>query len=52
MQAAFYFPGAIAAVGSAYLFWRLRDTPQSVGLPPIEEYKNDFTEEELAHYLS
>ena len=21
---------------------RLRDTPQSVGLPPIEEYRNDY----------
>lgn len=43
-QAAFYFPGAIAMVGAVYLFWRLRDTPQSVGLPPIEEYKNDYPE--------
>ena len=50
-QAAFYFPGAMAVIGSAYLFLRLRDTPQSVGLPPIEEYKNDFTEEELVHGL-
>jgi OPA family glycerol-3-phosphate transporter-like MFS transporter len=25
-----------------YLIVRLRDTPQSVGLPPIEEYRNDF----------
>ncbi len=48
-QAAFYFPAAIALIGSGYLFWRLRDTPQSVGLPPIEEYKNDYTEEELKH---
>jgi MFS transporter, OPA family, glycerol-3-phosphate transporter len=48
-QAAFYFPGAVAAVGSVYLFLRLRDTPQSVGLPPIEEYKNDYTEQELKH---
>lgn len=48
-QAAFYFPAAIALIGSLYLFWRLRDTPQSVGLPPIEEYKNDYTEEELEH---
>lgn len=39
---AFYVPGALAAIGAAYLFWRLRDTPQSVGLPPIEEYKNDY----------
>jgi OPA family glycerol-3-phosphate transporter-like MFS transporter len=41
-QYAFYVPGALAAVGSVYLFWRLRDTPQSVGLPPIEEYRNDY----------
>ncbi len=45
-QAAFYVPGMIAVVGSMYLFWRLRDTPQSVGLPPIEEYKNDYSEDE------
>ncbi len=43
-QAAFYFPGTIALLGAAYLYWRLRDTPQSLGLPPIEEYKNDYTE--------
>lgn len=39
---AFYVPGAIAAVGALYLLWRLRDTPQSVGLPPIEEFRNDY----------
>lgn len=44
-QAAFYFPGTIAVVGSIYLFWRLRDTPQSVGLPRIEEYKADESNE-------
>ncbi|MDX9722486.1 MAG: MFS transporter [Myxococcota bacterium] len=43
-QAAFWFPGVLAALGAVYLFWRLRDTPQSVGLPPIEEYKNDYPE--------
>tara|TARA_B110000003_G_scaffold275660_1_gene318941 strand:+ start:237 stop:1583 length:1347 start_codon:yes stop_codon:yes gene_type:complete len=48
-EAAFYFPGAIALGGSAYLFWRLRDTPQSVGLPPIEEYRNDFSEVKLSN---
>jgi OPA family glycerol-3-phosphate transporter-like MFS transporter len=48
-QAAFYFPGIIAVIGSGYLFWRLRDTPQSVGLPSIEEYKNDYPEGELQH---
>ena len=39
-QAAFYIPGVIALVGSLYLFYRLVDTPQSVGLPPIEKYKS------------
>jgi OPA family glycerol-3-phosphate transporter-like MFS transporter len=46
-QYAFFIPGIIAAIGSLYLFLRLVDTPQSVGLPPIEEYKKDFTAEEL-----
>ncbi|MBN2022940.1 MAG: MFS transporter [Pirellulales bacterium] len=45
-RSAFYFPAAMAAAGAVYLFWRLRDTPQSVGLPSIEEYKDDFTAEE------
>jgi OPA family glycerol-3-phosphate transporter-like MFS transporter len=40
-QFAFYVPGAVAVVGAVYLFWRLRDTPQSVGLPPIEEYRGE-----------
>lgn len=46
---AFYFPAGLAILGAAYLFWRLRDTPQSVGLPSIEEYNNDFTEDEKIH---
>jgi OPA family glycerol-3-phosphate transporter-like MFS transporter len=41
-QFAFYVPGAMALVGAVYLLVRLRDTPQSVGLPPIEEYRNDY----------
>jgi len=41
-QYAFYVPGAISLIGAAYIFWRLRDTPQSVGLPPVEEYRSDF----------
>ena len=39
---AFFVPGVIAALGGLYLLWRLRDTPQSVGLPPIEEYHARF----------
>ena len=41
-QYAFYVPGLLAAIGAAYLFLRLRDTPQSVGLPSIEEYRHDY----------
>jgi OPA family glycerol-3-phosphate transporter-like MFS transporter len=46
---AFYVPAFIAVIGAIYLYWRLRDTPQSVGLPSIEEYKNDYTEHEKKH---
>lgn len=45
-QAAFFVPGVLALVGAVYLFWRLRDTPQSEGLPPIEEFNNDYPPEE------
>jgi len=50
-SSAFYVPGAICLVGSVYLAWRLRDTPQSEGLPPIEEYHRDYTTEERTHGL-
>lgn len=40
-QAAFWFPAVIALVVSAIAFVMMRDTPESEGLPPIEEYKND-----------
>lgn len=56
-QYAFFVPGCIALVGAAYLLLRLRDTPQSMGLPPIEEYRNDYPassttdgERELSYY--
>jgi OPA family glycerol-3-phosphate transporter-like MFS transporter len=45
-QSAFYVPGIIATLCACYLFWRMRDTPQSQGLPPVEEYKNDWPPEE------
>ncbi len=38
---AFYVPGIIATCGAVYLFWRMRDTPQSEGLPSIEQYKKE-----------
>ncbi len=41
-EAMFYVPGVIAILMSIFIAVTLRDTPQSVGLPPIEEYKNDY----------
>jgi OPA family glycerol-3-phosphate transporter-like MFS transporter len=43
-RSAFYVPGILAILCAVYLLLRLRDTPQSVGLPPIEEYRNDYPE--------
>ena len=40
-QAAFWFPALIALGVVALGLWLIRDTPESVGLPPIEEYRND-----------
>lgn len=47
---AFFIPGAIAIICAVYLLWRLRDTPQSVGLPSIEEYRNDYPPQSPHHY--
>jgi OPA family glycerol-3-phosphate transporter-like MFS transporter len=41
-RSAFYVPGILAVLCAVYLVLRLRDTPQSVGLPSIEEYHNDY----------
>jgi OPA family glycerol-3-phosphate transporter-like MFS transporter len=43
-RSAFYVPGILAVLCAIYLTVRLRDTPQSVGLPPVEEYRNDYPE--------
>src|SRR5438128_5574434 len=37
-----YFNAAIAAGLAVLVFVLMRDTPESYGLPPIEEYKNDY----------
>jgi OPA family glycerol-3-phosphate transporter-like MFS transporter len=40
--AKFYFNALVAAVVAVAVWLLLRDTPQSCGLPPVEEYKNDY----------
>lgn len=38
-RAAFWAPALVCAVGSFWLFNRLTDSPEAMGLPPIEVYK-------------
>lgn len=40
---AMYVPGVICIFGGFFLINRLRDTPQSLGLPAIEVFRNDFS---------
>jgi OPA family glycerol-3-phosphate transporter-like MFS transporter len=41
-KAALYMPAFGAILVAFIAFALMRDTPQSCGLPPIEEYKNDY----------
>ncbi len=38
---AMFIPGVLCILVGFFLINRLRDTPQSLGLPPIEKYRND-----------
>ncbi len=40
--AKFHFNALIAAVLAIIVFFLIRDTPQSCGLPPVEEHKKDY----------
>jgi len=42
--AMFYFNAFVAAGIAIGIGFLLRDTPQSCGLPPVEEYRNDYPE--------
>lgn len=44
-QEALWYPGLAAMIASVLVFIVMRDTPQSCGLPPIEEYKNDYPDD-------
>jgi OPA family glycerol-3-phosphate transporter-like MFS transporter/OPA family sugar phosphate sensor protein UhpC-like MFS transporter len=43
----FYIPAGIAAAGALIVFLFLRDTPGSLGLPPVEIYKGEESPREL-----
>jgi len=42
-----YFNAIIASAFAVVAFVLMRDTPEAYGLPPVEEYKNDFPAEPL-----
>ncbi len=44
-RSAFYVPAVAALLVALFALIVLRDTPQSVGLPPIEQYRNDYPED-------
>lgn len=41
-HAKFYFPGMVAAIVAILIYFLLKDRPESLGLPSIEEWKNDY----------
>src|SRR5207249_2922267 len=41
-RAKFYFNAFIAAAVALGVYFLLQDTPQSRGLPPVEQYRNDY----------
>lgn len=44
-HAAFYMPALGTFIVAIFAYIMMRDTPQSCGLPPIEEYKNDYPDD-------
>lgn len=46
---AFWFPALIALVVAAIAFLLMRDRPEAVGLPPIEEYRHDPPKAVVSH---
>jgi OPA family glycerol-3-phosphate transporter-like MFS transporter/OPA family sugar phosphate sensor protein UhpC-like MFS transporter len=46
-RSCFFVPAGIAAIGSIVVAIFLRDTPGSLGLPPVEVYKNEESESAL-----
>jgi MFS transporter, OPA family, sugar phosphate sensor protein UhpC len=37
----FYLPGSFCILGTLYVAWKMLDRPETVGLPPIQEYHGD-----------
>ena len=41
-RSAFYVPAFVASLIAVFIYFTVRDTPQSVGLPAIEDYRQDY----------
>ena len=41
-EGVFIYPALLAIIIAILSYILIRDTPQSQGLPPIEQYKNDY----------
>jgi sugar phosphate permease len=50
-RSCFYVPAVLAVVGAVLIYLYLRDTPESMGLPPVEVYKGEETRTELAQEI-
>ncbi|MFT4928247.1 MAG: OPA family glycerol-3-phosphate transporter-like MFS transporter [Phenylobacterium sp.] len=46
----FYLPAAFATFIAIFILFTLRDTPQSCGLPSIEEHRNDYPSDYRAEH--
>lgn len=42
-RADFIVPSLFALLIAAFCWWALRDTPESCGLPSVQEYRNDYS---------
>ena len=49
---AMHVPGILCILVGLFLINRLRDTPQSLGLPPVEKYRNDYVDKMEAQGIS
>jgi OPA family glycerol-3-phosphate transporter-like MFS transporter/OPA family sugar phosphate sensor protein UhpC-like MFS transporter len=47
-RSCFYIPAGLAAAGAVIIYVFLRDTPESMGLPPVELYKGEESATQLA----
>lgn len=47
-RSCFYIPAGLATMGAIFVLIFLRDTPASMGLPPVEVYNGEETATELA----